>query len=191
MTAKKSLGAKTIAFPTAAWAVATYDSEGKANAITVAWGGICCSKPPCVAVSIREATYTHGAITARRAFTVNIPSAAHVGALDFFGIKSGRKVDKFAATGLTPVRSELVDAPYIEEFPLVLECRVLHTLNLGLHTQFVGEIIDVKADEDAIGADGILDLAVLQPFTYAPEVREYRAIGESLGRAFAIGKEIG
>lgn len=190
MTPKKSLGAKTIAFPTAAWAVATYDAAGKANAMTVAWGGICCSKPPCVAVSIREATHTHGAITARQAFTVNIPSASLVRALDFFGTNSGRKVDKFAATGLTPIKSELVDAPYIDEFPLVLECQVLHTLNIGLHTQFVGEILDVKADENAIGEEGILDLAVLKPFTYAPEVREYRAIGESLGRAFSIGKEI-
>ena len=187
---KKSLGARTIAFPTPAWAVATYDSGGKANAMVVAWGGICCSKPPCVAVSLRKATHTYGSISQRQAFTVNIASASQVAALDFFGIHSGRKIDKFAATGLTPVRSDLVDAPLIEEFPMALECRVLHTLEIGLHTQFVGEILDVKVDESVLGEDG-LDVAALAPFTYAPEVREYRAIGESLGKAFSIGREIG
>ena len=187
---KKSLGPKTIAFPTPAWAVATYDADGKPNAMVVAWGGICCSKPPCVAVSLREATYTYGAITARQAFTINIPSADHIAALDYFGINSGSKVDKFAATGLTPVRSDLVDAPYIEEFPLALECRVIHTLKIGLHTQFVGEIMDVKADGAIFGKEG-LDMEKLKAFTYAPEVREYRAIGASLGKAFSIGKELG
>ena len=62
------------------------------------------------------------------------------------GIASGRDVDKFAVTGLTPVKSELVDAPYAAEFPVVLECRLLHIVEIGLHTQFIGEIIDVKAD---------------------------------------------
>lgn len=190
MAVKKSLGPKTLVFPTPAWAVATYDSDGKANAMVVAWGGICCSQPPCVAVSLREATHTYSAIVARQAFTVNIPSARNVQALDFFGIKSGSKVDKFAATGLTAVKSELVDAPYIDEFPINLECRVLHTLKIGLHTQFVGEILDVKVDEAVFDADGALDLGKLAPFTYAPELREYRVLGESLGKAFSIGRGI-
>lgn len=188
---KSSLGAKTIVFPTPAWAVATYDADGKANAMVVAWGGICCSKPPCVAVSIREATYTYAAISDRKAFTVNVPSAGLARQLDFLGIKSGRKLDKLAAAGLTPVKSELVDAPYIEEFPLVLECRVLHVLEIGLHTQFIGVILDVKADESVLTDGGSLDLGELRPFTYAPEVREYRVIGESLGKAFSMGKDIG
>lgn len=188
MSTKKSLGAKTIAFPTPAWALATYDADGKPNAMTIAWGGICCSKPPCVAVSLRKATYTYEAISARQSFTVNIPSASQVKALDFFGVNSGRNIDKFAATGLTPVKSELVDAPFIDEFPVVLECRVLHTLEIGLHTQFVGEIIDVKADEPLI-TDGGLDMDAIRPFAFIPENREYRVIGESLGKAFSIGRE--
>lgn len=190
MAVKRSLGPKTLVFPTPAWAVATYDDEGKANAMVVAWGGICCSKPPCVAISLREVTHTYAAIVARQAFTVNIPSARNVQALDFFGIRSGAKVDKFAATGLTAVKSELVDAPYIDEFPLHLECRVLHTLKIGLHTQFVGEILDVKADAEVFDTEGTLDLDKLAPFTYAPEVREYRVLGESLGKAFSIGRGI-
>src|ERR1022692_4120119 len=112
--------------------------------------GICCSQPPCVAVSLRKATYTHGNIVERRAFTISIPSEAHVSQADYLGLVSGRSVDKFAAAKLTPVKSDLVDAPYVKEFPLVLECRLVQAIELGLHTQFVGEILDVKAEESVL-----------------------------------------
>ncbi len=71
---KQSVGAKTLATPTPVWLVGTYDAEGKPNIMTVAWGGICCSTPPCVTVSLRRATYSYAAIEARKAFTVSIPS---------------------------------------------------------------------------------------------------------------------
>ncbi len=144
---KMSLGIGPLIFPTPAWVVGTYDKEGKPNAMTTAWGGICCSKPPCVGVSLQKIRYSYENIMARKAFTVNVPSETYVKEVDYFGVVSGRKVDKFAATGLTPVKSNLVDAPYIEEFPLVLECRVIHTIEIGLHTQFIGEIMDIKAEE--------------------------------------------
>ena len=149
---KKYFGAKTLVFPTPVWVVGSYDKERKPNVMAAAWGGVCCSKPPCVAVSLREATYTHGNIMERKAFTVNVPSEDHSREADYIGIASGRNVDKFAVTGLTPVRSEIVDAPYVGEFPLVLECRLLRAVEIGLHTQFIGEILDVKADESVIGA---------------------------------------
>ena len=53
---KKSIGAKTIVFPTPVFIVGSYDKAGKPNEMTVAWGGICCSTPPCVGIAIREAT---------------------------------------------------------------------------------------------------------------------------------------
>jgi flavin reductase (DIM6/NTAB) family NADH-FMN oxidoreductase RutF len=109
---KQSLGAKTLVYPTPVFVVGTYDQEGKPNVMTASWGGICCSQPPCVAVSLRKATYTHGNILARKAFTISIPSEGHVQQADYFGLVSGRSGDKLTATKLTPVRSELVDAPY-------------------------------------------------------------------------------
>ena len=92
---KTSLGARTAAYPTPVFIVGTYDPEGRPNVMTVAWGGICCSDPPCVAISVRKATHTYGNLMERKAFTVSIPSADHVVAADFFGIASGRDVDKF------------------------------------------------------------------------------------------------
>src|SRR5665811_686839 len=86
---KKSLGAKTIALPVPAWAIGTYDAEGKPNVMTAAWTGICCSRPPCMTVSLREATSSHGNIVARRAFTISIPSEGQVREIDYIGVVSG------------------------------------------------------------------------------------------------------
>jgi len=185
---KKTLGARTLVYPTPTWVVGTYNKDNKPNGATVAWGGICCSNPPCVAVSLRKATYTYGNLTQRRAFTVNVPSQDHVREADYFGMATGREVDKFSATGLTAVRSEFVDAPYVQEFPLILECRLLHVIELGLHTQFVGQILDVKADQSVLGHDDLPDMEKVRPILFAPESQLYYGVGECLGQAFKIGE---
>jgi flavin reductase (DIM6/NTAB) family NADH-FMN oxidoreductase RutF len=114
----------------------------------------------------------------------------HAREADYVGSVSGRNEDKFAATGLTPVKSEAVDAPYVKEFPLILECKVIHTLEIGLHTQFIGEIIDVKSDESVLGEKGLPDIEKVRPIVFSPEVRRYHKIGDYLGEAFSIGKNI-
>jgi len=186
---KESLGAKTIVYPTPVFVVGTYDKNGRANVMTASWGGICCSQPPCLAVSLRKATYTHGNIAARKAFTISIPSEDHVKQTDFFGLVSGRNADKFAATGLTPVKSELVDAPYVKEFPLIVECKLVDMFELGLHTQFVGEIVDVKAEDSVMSGGGLVDIKKVRPLVFAPDTQGYYGIGSFIGRAFSIGEE--
>ncbi len=183
---KKSLGAKTLAYPTPVWVIGTYDKSGKPNVMTIAWGGICCSKPPCVAISLRKATYTYGNIIERKAFTVNIPSETYAKETDYFGIVSGKDTDKFLTTGLTATKGDLVDAPYVKEFPIILECRVNHTIEIGLHTQFIGEIMDVKADESVLDDDGRPDIEKIRPIVFSPEVRKYHKIGDCIGEAFKI-----
>jgi flavin reductase (DIM6/NTAB) family NADH-FMN oxidoreductase RutF len=187
---KKSLGAKALLYPTPVFVVGTYDKAGKANAMTAAWGGICCSQPPCVAISLRKATYTHGCIVARKAFTVSIPSEGHVREADYLGLATGRTTDKFAASKLTAVRSDLVDAPYVKEFPLVLECRLVQTIELGLHTQFVGEILDVKADESVLAGRGLVDIKKMAPLVFAPDTQSYYGIGKPMGQAFSVGNAL-
>ena len=187
---KKSIGAKTIIFPTPVLIVGTYDNLGKPNLMAAAWGGICCSRPPCVAISLRKATYTYGSIVEKKAFTINILSETHVKEADYYGIATGRDVDKFAVTGITPVKSEMVDAPYGREFPMVLECRLLHTTEIGLHTQFIGEIMDIKADEEALGDNGLPDIEKVNSFLFDAANRNYYGFGKHLGKAFSIGKEL-
>ncbi|QTA85443.1 flavin reductase family protein [Desulfonema magnum] len=186
---KKSLGAKTLVFPTPVWLVGTYDKNSKPNIMTAAWGGICCSKPPCVSVSLRKATYTYGNIMERRAYTISVPSEAYADKADYAGIVSGKDTDKFAAAGLTPVESEFVEAPYVKEFPLVLECKVIHVNEIGLHTQFIGEVMDVKAEEAVLNEKGLPDISKVRPVIFGPEIRTYHGIGKYLGQAFDIGRK--
>ena len=185
---KKSFGAKTLAFPNPVWCVGSSDTEGQPNLMTIAWGGICCSQPPCVTVSLRKATYTYGNIMKRQAYTISVPSEQYVREADYFGLTSGREVDKFRETGLTPVGSALVDAPYVGEFPMILECRVIHHHEIGLHTHFVGEILDVKIEQAMLTEAGKPDIGKIRPFVFCPDVGQYHGIGERLAKAFEIGK---
>lgn len=185
---KKSLGAKTYLPTTPVLLVGTYDSNEKANLMTAAWGGICCSQPPCFAVSLRRATHTYSALVERKAFTVGIPMASQIREADYVGIASGKRVDKFTETGFSPVKSELVDAPYAEEIPFILECRLIESIELGLHTLFVGEIADVKVDELVLAEDGLPDVTKISPFVFDSVRGEYLEVGGFLGKAFSIGK---
>lgn len=177
---KVSLGARTW-LPTPVWVIGSYDKEGKPNMMTAAWVGICCSRPPCVTVSLREATYTYGNIMERKAFTVNVPPESYASVASYFGSVSGRDEDKLAGSGLTAVVADSVDAPYLAEFPLVVECRVIHTHRVGLHTMFIGEIKDVKADPSILDEEGRPDVAKLHPFIFAPMRRGFYRSGDFFG----------
>jgi flavin reductase (DIM6/NTAB) family NADH-FMN oxidoreductase RutF len=187
---KKSIGARTIIYPAPILVIGTYDREGKSNVMTAAWGGICCSSPPCVAVALRKATYTYGNIVVQQEFTISIPSESHVKEADYFGIVSGKSENKFAQAGLTPVKAETVNAPYVKEFPLILECKVIHTIEIGLHTQFVGQILDVKVDEEYLTPKGYPDIEKIKPFLFAMEASGYYGLGPYLGDAFSVGRTI-
>ena len=180
---KRSLGPQSILYPTPTLVVCTYDPEGRPNMMTAAWGGVACSSPAMVSVSLRAATYSHGNIRRRRAFTVCIPSEGHWREADHAGIVSGRNTFKFKTTGLTAARSEHVDAPYVEEFPLVLECRLHETHELGLHTQYVGEVVNVLADESILDEEENVDIERLRPIIFSPGASVYHGVGELLGRA--------
>jgi flavin reductase (DIM6/NTAB) family NADH-FMN oxidoreductase RutF len=186
---KRSFGAKTLIFPTPVWCVGTYDAKDMPNIMTIAWGGICCSDPPCVSISLRKATYTYGNIIERKAFTLSVPSQKQAAHADYFGMVSGRNESKFEKSGITPVKSELVDAPYPEEFSMVLECEMIHNLEIGLHTLFVGKILDVKIDEGVLNDKGEPDINLVDPFLFTPDVGGYYGVGSYTGKAFSMGKD--
>lgn len=186
---KKSLGPKTLAQPTPVWAVGSYDENDKPNAMIAAWGGICGSDPACLTVSVRPPRHTYAGIMKHKAFTVSVSSVAVAAEADFLGMVSGKKVDKFAATGLTPVRGEFVDAPYIEEFPLVIECKLKETVDLDAHVMFVGEIKDVKCDEDKLADGKYPDPEKILPLIFSPGTRAYHTVGEKVGQGFDMGKK--
>ncbi len=180
---KRSLGPQSILYPTPTIVVCTYDPEGRPNMMTAAWAGVACSSPAMVTVSLREATYSHGNVQMRKAFTVGIPSEDQWKEADHVGIVSGRNTLKFKTTGLTPKRSEHVDAPYVEEFPMTLECKLFQTHELGLHTQYVGEIMNVLVDEDILDENDNVDIEKLRPIIFSPGTSVYHGVGHILGKA--------
>jgi len=180
---KRSMGPQSILYPTPTLVIATYDPEGRPNMMTAAWAGVCCSSPPMVSVSLRPATYSHNNVKMSKAFTVCVPSEDHWREADHVGIVSGRNTLKFQTTGLTVKRSEHVDAPYIEEFPLVLECKLHEVHELGLHTQFIGEVVNVMVDEDVLDEDDNVDIKRLRPIIFSPGAGVYHGVGKRLGKA--------
>ena len=190
---KKSLGVRSEVYPKPAFVIGSYDKAGKPNIMTAAWAGICNSDPLSIAVSMRPATYSYGNVTETRSFTVNIPSAELAKYVDYAGRFSGKDVNKFAETGLTPVKGEFVNAPYVKEFPIAIECEVTAFHDLGSHRQFIGKVIDVKVDEAILNADDRVDVNLLNPLIYGGgnyyETGSFLArVGESLneidGKAF-------
>jgi flavin reductase (DIM6/NTAB) family NADH-FMN oxidoreductase RutF len=186
---RKRLGPSPIIVPMPAVLVGTYDDDGTPNAMTAGWAAACCHTPPCLGVAVRDSRLTFANIRARRAFTINIPSSDLAVEVDSLGLVSGhQEKGKLARLGLTTVRATIADAPLIECCPVNVECRLLHALPLGTHTWFVGEVVEVHADDQVLSAEGVLDIDALDPLIYATSAGEYRAIGRSLGRAYRIGK---
>lgn len=184
---KENLGAKILVYPTPVYIVSTYGEDGTPNAMNVAWGGVCSSEPPCMMIALRKGRYTYDNIKRTGEFVVNIPDAAHVKEADAFGLVSGSKMNKFEKIGLTAKKCEFVDAPYIEEFPLAVECKVREDVEMGQHRILVGEIVNVIADKVCLNEKGMPDMDKVQPLIFDPVGNKYDKIGEAVANAFSVG----
>ena len=124
--------------------IGTYDKKGRPNVMNAILGKMSCSDPQHISISLKENASIHKNILNMEAFTVNIPSQDYIEETNDLKCEYGKNEDKFSTTGLTPVKSELVDAPYIKEFPLALECKLVNATEMGLCTSFTGEVLDTK-----------------------------------------------
>jgi len=182
---------KTILLPSPVLIIGTYGPDGRPNMMNAAWGGIASSKPPCISVSIREATLSFHNIKQTEAFTINIPSEKYLKEADYVGMVSGREFDKFKETGLTAEKSELVNAPIVKEFPYTLECKLLKQVDLGSHTMFIGEIVGIVADSEALNAKQLPDIEKVRPMLWGSfGSQAYFSVGEKLGDSFSVGNEL-
>jgi len=187
---KQSIGAKTFMVPTPVLLVGSYNQDGSPNIMTAAWGGICSSQPPALAVSIRKNRLTYASIMKQRAFTVSIPSCSQAAQADYAGIKSGTEVDKFATLGLTPEHAQYVNAPYVAECPVVLELSLIQCVDIGSHTQFIGEIMDVKIDSDCLNESNQPNISKIDPMIFVPLLQEYHSMGKAVAKAFSAGLSV-
>ena len=183
---RKNFGVKTWLYPMPVLIVAAYDASGVPNAMNAAWGGI--HTDDMVGLCLSEGHKTTKNILEKKAFTVSVGTLGRLAECDYVGIASGNKVaDKFAKAGFTVRRSEFVDAPIIEEYPLTLECRVKQwDPSTGY---LIGEIVASQADESIL-TDGKVDLGKLRPIIFDPSFNAYRVVGEVVGRAFSDGLKL-
>jgi flavin reductase (DIM6/NTAB) family NADH-FMN oxidoreductase RutF len=191
MMMKLSIPARSLLLPSPVLVIGTYGPDGRPNIMNAAWGGIASSTPPCVSVSLREATLTYHNIKRTEVFTVNIPSEKFFKEADFVGMVSGRERDKFRETGLTPEKSTLVNAPIVREFPYALECNLIRQVDCGTHTMFIGEIVGMVADSEVLNPNQLPDIEKVRPMLWGSfGSMAYYTVGDKLGDAFSAGNEL-
>jgi flavin reductase (DIM6/NTAB) family NADH-FMN oxidoreductase RutF len=149
------------------------------NIITIAWTGSVCSDPPMLSISVRPERHSYEIIETTREFAVNVPSLSQAKTTDWCGMVSGRKVDKFAESGLTPAQALKVQCPIILECPINIECRVRQALPLGTHTMFLADVVAVQVTATLLDARGKFRLDKAGLLAYG------------LGQYFALGPVIG
>jgi flavin reductase (DIM6/NTAB) family NADH-FMN oxidoreductase RutF len=188
---KKQLGPSDVIFPVPAALIVSGINED-ANIITIARIGIPTPTPPTIGISVKNSRYSLGLIRKTGEFSVNIPPASLFKAVDYCGMATGRKRNKFEDVGFTPVESLKIKPPIIKECPYNIECKVMHDVMIGDWALILGEIVETHIDEDKADASKHMgvDISKINPLVYCARVREYWTMGNMLGFGLQAGKEI-
>ena len=183
---KKNLGVVQAVFPMPVLMVAAYDENNIVNAMNAAWGMICNTDK--IALFIDEDHKTTQNILKTKAFTVSLADKPHMDVADFFGIATGNKMpDKFERTGYKAVKSSFVNAPIIEEFPVVMECELAEVVSTDSFYCIVGKIVNTAAEECVLSENGKIDPAKLDVLIFDQFQHGYYTAGEQVGKAWNAG----
>lgn len=166
-------------YPVPAVMVTVADKQGKTNILTVAWTGTVCTNPPMAYISVRPERYSYRMLRETGEFVINLTTEKLAFATDYCGVKSGRDIDKWKETGLTPIPASVVKAPLIAESPVSIECRVTEVKELGSHHMFLAEVAAVSVDEAYIDKNGRFELQKAAPIVYSHG--EYYGLDSLLG----------
>lgn len=186
---KESFKPGNMLYPVPAVLVSCAGPDIRPNVFTVAWTGTVCSDPAMLSVSIRPERYSYEIIRKTGEFAVNLTTKALVRAVDFCGVRSGRDVDKFKETGLTPIKAPNLEyAPLIAESPVNIECKVTEVKPLGSHDMFLAKIVGVEADKKYMDENGRFDLNKTELIVYSHGT--YMSLGKPLGTfGFSVKKK--
>ena len=170
----------TMMYPAPAVVVSAYDSEGRADACTLAFAAMCSHHPPAVMIAINSALKrkTLKSILERREFCLAFPGADQMAEVDYIGIESGYNADKLAEINYHHHMAEKVNAPVIDEFKVSLECKVMHMAEVGSHTQITGEIVNVQAEKDVVDERNKIIFEKLNPLVYDDVTHSYFRTGK-------------
>ena len=166
-------------YPVPAVLVTVADREGNSNIFTVAWAGTICTNPPMLSISVRPERHSYHMMKETGEFVVNLTTESMAWATDYCGVRSGRDVDKWKETGLTPEKANVVDVPVIKESPVNIECRVVKVEELGSHHMFIADVVAVDVDEAYMDEKDTFHLSMAKPLAY------------SHGRYYGMGEELG
>ena len=177
---RKDLGNKMNFLPLPVLMIGTYDKDGKANVMNAAWGGIIDYGKIVISLSKHKTTEN---LELKKAFTLSFATKKTEKISDYFGVVSGNKEDKIAKSGVHVTKSNFVDAPIIEEYPLTLEC----TVDSFKNGELIGNVVNCSVDEDYLDKDGKIDVDKMEIITYDMVSNTYRVLGDVVGTAFKDG----
>jgi flavin reductase (DIM6/NTAB) family NADH-FMN oxidoreductase RutF len=166
------------------------DADGQPDFVAVAWVTIACGTPPYIAIALNQVRHSLKGVKQNMAFSVNIPNRAMVRETDYCGLVTGADTDKARDCHFKVFYGEVAGAPFIEQCPVNIGCNAEHIIKLGSHYLIAGPVKEILVSEDCL-TKGKPDATKIDPFVVVdtPPLT-YHAIGESLGLAFRIGKEI-
>ena len=164
---RKDLGNKMNFLPLPVLMIGTYDEEGNANVMNAAWGGVYDHGKIYISLSNHKTTDN---LKVKNAFTVGFATKNTVVISDYFGVASGRNENKIEKAGVHVTKSNFVDAPIIEEYPLTLECTVESFENGDL----IGKIVNCSVDEEYLDENGKIDVDKMEIIAYDMTDNTYR-----------------
>ena len=186
--AKQTWKPGNMVYPAPAVMVSVADKAGNTDIITAAWTGNICSDPAITYVSVRPELFSYHMIEESQCFVINLTTKGLAKATDYCGVRSGRNVNKWKETGLTPEKADHIPAPLIGESPVNIECQVVNHLDLGSHTMFIAKVLAVHVEEAYMDEKGKFDLTAAGLMAYAHG--EYLELGKKIGAfGFSVKKK--
>ena len=141
-------------------------------------------------LNLTETHKTVKNIKERKAFTVSIADSKHVVEADYFGVVSGNNTsNKFEKSKLTASKSEIVDAPIINEFPICMECEFVEYQDNKYGCGVIGKIVNVTADESVLNGENV-DISLLNAIAFDPYTHGYYEVTKRVGNAFEDGMRL-
>ncbi len=186
---KVNLKPRTMMFPAPAVVASAYDENGNADCCTLAFATMCSHHPPAVMIAINTTLKrkTLKSILYSKEFCIAFPSVEHVIETDYLGIASGYDTNKLEDVQFSYQDAQVVNAPIINEYKISLECRVIHTAEVGSHTQITGEIVNVQAEEEVLDEKGKISYEKLDPLAYEDVTHRYLNMGDEIAKSHKVG----
>lgn len=185
---RKNVKVSEAIFPMPVLMIATYNDDGSVNVMNAAWGTM--QARDHVVLNLTRTHKTVKNIEKRKAFTISLADSKHITEADYFGLVSGNNTEnKFENSGLSTIKSENVDAPIINEFPVCIECEFVEYQDGQYGCGVIGKVVNVSVDEKVMNGDNI-DISLINAIAFDPYTHGYYEVSKRVGEAFKDGMKL-